>query len=228
MGAKKVVLFDIDGTLLISRGIGREAKRRAMQECFGQTGDLDSHIFGGKTDWGILADLLAPHGHSASDIGRHMPAYEAAMARHMREISGAYTADPCPHAMELVQSLRGRDDTLIGLVTGNTSMTAAIKLEMAGYAPDWFVIGAYGNESPDRDDLTRLARQRAGEHLGRDLNGAELIVIGDTPADIQAARAIDAVAVAVCTGYAERDSLIGCDPDFLLADLSAFMELVLN
>ena len=224
----KVILFDIDGTLLISRGIGREAKRRAMQECFGVTGDLDSHVFGGKTDWGILADLLAPHGYSSADIGRDMPTYEAVMARHMREISGSYTADPCPHAMELVQTLRGRDDSLIGLVTGNTSLTAAIKLEMAGFAPDWFVIGAYGNESPQRDDLTQLARQRARAHLGRDFNGAELIVIGDTPADIQAARAIDAVAVAVCTGYAKRDKLIGSDPDFLLADLSTFMELVLN
>ena len=92
----KTVLFDIDGTLLISRGIGREAKRRAMQECFGTTGDLDSHVFGGKTDWGILADLLAPHGYSAADIGRDMPTYEAAMARHMRQISGGYTADPAP------------------------------------------------------------------------------------------------------------------------------------
>ena len=224
----KVILFDIDGTLLISRGIGREAKRRAMLERFGATGNLDSHVFGGKTDWGILADLLAPQGYASADIGRDMPAYEAVMARHMREISGGYRADPCPHAMELVQALRGRDDTLIGLVTGNTSMTAAIKLELAGYTPDWFVIGAFGNESPHRADLTRLARQRAEAHVGRDLNGAELIVIGDTPADIQAARAIDAVAVAVCTGYAERDSLIGSEPDFLLADLSAFMELVMG
>ena len=223
----KVILFDIDGTLLISRGIGREAKRRAMLECFGVTGDLDSHVFGGKTDWGILADLLAPHGYSAADIGREMPAYEAVMARHMRQISGEYVADPCPHAMELVQALRRRDDTLIGLVTGNTSQTAAIKLEMAGFAPDWFMVGAFGNESPHRADLTRLARQWAGQHLGRELNGAELIVIGDTPADIQAARAIDAVAVAVCTGYAKRDKLIGSDPDFLLADLSTFLDLVL-
>lgn len=224
----KLILFDIDGTLLISRGIGREAKRRAMLECFGTTGDLDSHVFGGKTDWGILAELLASHGRSSADIGRDMPRYEAVMARHMRAISGDYVAEPCPHAMELVQALRERDDTLIGLVTGNTSQTAAIKLEMAGFASDWFVVGAYGNESPHRDDLTRLARQRAGARLGRDLNGAELIVIGDTPADIQAARAIDAVAVAVCTGYAARDKLIGSDPDFLLADLSAFMELVMN
>ena len=224
---KRVVLFDIDGTLLISRGIGREAKRRAMQECFGRTGDLDNHVFGGKTDWGILADLLAPHGFSKEDIGREMPSYEAVMARHMRQISSDYRADPVPHAMELVQTLRGRADTLVGLVTGNTSKTAMIKLEMAGFDPDWFRVGAFGNESPDRDDLTRLARQRAQDHLGHSLNGADLIVIGDTPADIQAARAIDAIAVAVCTGYVERERLICSDPDFLLADLSTFTDLVM-
>lgn len=223
----KVVLFDIDGTLLISRGIGREAKRRAMLERFGTVGALDSHVFGGKTDWGILADLLAPHGWSRADIGREMETYEAVMARHMRAISAAYTAEPIVHAMELVHALRGRDDALIGLVTGNTSQTAAIKLEMARFDPDWFPIGAFGNESPDRADLARLARQRANDHLGRRLNGAEIIVIGDTPADIEAARAIDATAVAVCTGYAERESLIGSDPDFLLADLGAFLGLVM-
>ena len=225
---KHVVLFDIDGTLLVSRGIGREAKRRAMLECFGRTGDLDSHVFGGKTDWGILADLLAPHGYSKSDIGREIDAYEAVMARHMRAISAAYTAEPLAHALELLHDLRWRGDALIGLVTGNTSKTAAIKLEMAGFDPDWFPIGAFGNESHDRADLTRLARRRANDHLGRRLNGTEIIVIGDTPADIEAARAIDAVAVAVCTGYAERDSLIDSQPDFLLADLGNFQQLVLG
>ena len=70
---QRLVLFDIDGTLLISRGIGREAKRRAMQEHFGTAGALDSHVFGGKTDWRILAELLEPHGISSADIGREMP-----------------------------------------------------------------------------------------------------------------------------------------------------------
>ena len=224
----KVVLFDIDGTLLVSHGIGREAKRRAMLECFGRTGDLDNHVFGGKTDWGILADLLRPHGYTKCDIGREIGKYEAVMARHMREISPAYTAAPVPHAMELVHALRERGDALIGLVTGNTSQTAIIKLEMAGFDPGWFPVGAFGNESPDRADLTRLARQRANDQLGRTLNGREIIVIGDTPADIQAARAIESIAVAVCTGYAERDSLIDSEPDFLLADLGRFVERVLG
>ena len=223
---KRLVLFDIDGTLLISRGIGREAKRLAMRECFGMTGDLDSHVFGGKTDWRIVAELLAPHGVSADDVGREMPAYEAVMARHMRAIMDGYRADPIPHAMELVTALRQRDDALIGLVSGNTSQTAAIKLEMAGFDPAWFAVGAFGNESAEREDLTRLALQRAREHSGARIDGADVIVIGDTPEDIKAARAINAIAVAVGTGYAPRDTLIGSDPDFLLADLSAFLDLV--
>ena len=225
-GRMKLVLFDIDGTLLISRGIGREAKRRAMQECFGMTGDLDNHVFGGKTDWRIVTELLAPHGVSAHDVGRAMPAYEAVMARHMRAIMGGYRAEPIPHAMELVSALRQRDNALIGLVTGNTSKTAAIKLEMAGFDRDWFPVGAFGNESAERDDLTRLALQRARELAGTRINGADVVVIGDTPEDIKAARAINAIAVAVCTGYVPRDKLIGSDPDFLLADLSAFLDLI--
>ena len=224
---KRLVLFDIDGTLLISRGIGREAKRRAMLECFGVTGDLDSHVFGGKTDWGILADLLAPHGFSSADIGREMQAYESVMARHMSEIRTEFSAQAIPHALELVATLREQDDALIGIVTGNTSQTAAIKLEMAGYDPSWFPVGAYGHESAARDDLTRLALKRAGAYAGRSYKRTEVIVIGDTPADIQAARAIDAVAVAVCTGYAERDRLVGSDPDYLLADLRTFMDLIM-
>ena len=223
----RLILFDIDGTLLISRGIGREAKRRAMQERFGTVGDLDSHVFGGKTDWRILADLLAPFGKSLADIGREMAVYERIMARHMNAIRADYQADALPYAMELVQTLRGRGDVTIGLVTGNTSMTAAIKLEMAGYDPDWFAIGAFGNESAAREYLTRLAVERAQRHTERLFGGQDVIVIGDTLSDIQAARAIKAVAVAVCTGYVGRDCLLAAEPDFLLPDLRGFIELVM-
>ena len=223
---KRLVLFDIDGTLLISRGIGRAAKRRAMLERFGRTGDLDAHVFGGKTDWGILADLLAPFGYSSADIGREIQAYEAAMARHMKAIRAEHSAAALPEAFALVAALREDADTLIGLVTGNTSKTAAIKLEMAGYDPAWFPVGAFGHESAAREDLTRLALRRAGAYAGRRFLGSEVFVIGDTPADVQAARAINAVAVAVCTGYAERDQLVGSDPDYLLEDLGAFMKLL--
>lgn len=223
----KLILFDIDGTLLISRGIGREAKRRAMLETFGEVGDLDQHVFGGKTDWQILADLLAPYGKTSEDIGREIARYERVMARHMREIKDDYRADAMPHAMELVKNLRDRDDTIVGLVTGNTSMTAAIKLEMAGFRRDWFAVGAFGNEAAAREKLTRLALERAEMNTARSFSRDDVIVIGDTVADIDAARAIEAVAVAVCTGYTERGQLRQRQPDFLLDDLSSFPCLVM-
>ncbi len=222
----KLVLFDIDGTLLVAHGIGRAAKRRAMLERFGTTGDLDNHAFGGKTDWRIVAELLAPHGFASAAVGRAMPAYEAVMARHMRAIAGDYRAEALPGAMELVGELRGREDALIGIVTGNTSMTAAIKLEMAGYDPGWFPIGAFGSEAEERDDLTRLALERARAHSGRTIEGADVVVIGDTPEDVKAARAINAVAVAVRTGYAPAEQLVEADPDYLLADLRGFLDCV--
>ena len=227
MRLNRLVLFDIDGTLLISRGIGREAKRRAMLEYFGEVGDLDKHVFGGKTDWQILADLLAPYGKSSDDIGREMATYERVMARHMREIRDSYHADAIPHALDLVTSLRDRDDTIVGLVTGNTSMTAAIKLDMAGYKREWFVVGAFGNEAAERNTLTRLAVERAQSYTARPFAGHDVIVIGDTVADIEAARAIDALAVAVSTGYTNREQLINREPDFLLDDLSSFCETVM-
>lgn len=221
----KLVLFDIDGTLLISQGIGREAKRRAMTERFGTIGDLDNHDFGGQTDWGILAALLAPHGYSSADIGDEILPYQAAMARHMNAIRDSYRADALPGAFELLAALRARADALLGIVSGNTGATARIKLEMAGFDPAHFPIGAYGHESPRREDLTRLALQRAQQHARQTVAPRDIFVIGDTPADIQAARAIDAVAVAVETGYAPRQSLVASQPDFLLADLCGFMAI---
>ena len=224
---KRLILFDIDGTLLMTKGFGREAKRRAMLEHFGETGDIANHVFGGKTDWLTLIELLEPFGKTSEDIGRELPAFEELMAQYMRDISHEYDAEPIPHAMELVTNLREREDTLLGLVTGNMEKTAKIKLEMAGYDPDWFVVGAYGNESPDRDDLPELAIQRAKALTGQTFEQNQVIVIGDTAADIQAARAVDAVSVAVCTGFVHRDKLICRDPDFLLADLSTFIDLVM-
>ena len=222
----KLVLFDIDGTLLISQGIGREAKRRAMTERFGTIGDLDNHDFGGQTDWGILAALLAPHGYSSADIGIEILNYQASMARHMNDIREQFTAGALPGAFELLETLQARADVLLGIVSGNTGATAQIKLQMAGFDPAHFPIGAYGHESPLREDLTRLARQRAQQYAQRTFAPRDIFIIGDTPADIQAARAIDAVAVAVETGYAPRQSLVECQPDYLLRDLREFMAAV--
>ncbi len=224
---QRLILFDIDGTLLMSNGIGREAKRRAMIEFFGTTGDIDNHVFGGKTDWRILADLLESEGKTVDDIGESISEYQDVMARHMDTVKGDFTVEPIPYAMDLITTLRDRDDVVLGLVTGNCEKTAHIKLEQAGFDPDWFVVGAFGNESADRDDLARFAVERARNLDETPFTGEKVVVIGDTNADIQAARAVDATSVAVTTGYVHRDKLISCDPDYLLADLSTFVDLIL-
>lgn len=223
---KQLILFDIDGTLLVSKGIGRAAKHLAMTEYFGESGEIENHEFGGKTDWQIVAELLEPFGKSRDEIGAVMTEYEDVMTRKMLELRDQFVAEPCPFAMELVQALLERDDIMIGLVTGNMSKTAPIKLEMAGYDPAWFAVGAYGNESANRNDLPRLAIDRAQKLTNQVFDGQHVIVIGDTQDDILCARSVGATAVAVCTGFTDRDKLICADPDFLLADLSTFLDLV--
>lgn len=218
----RLFLFDIDGTLVWTRGAGREATRHAMIEVFGTCGALVGHHFGGKTDWQTLHELLHEEGMTHEEIERRMPAYQEAMGRQLDAIIGNYPAEACPGALELVNSLRQRDDVALGIVTGNVSTTAPIKLRAAGFDPAWFPVGAFGHEAMARDNLPALAVARAVEHYRYPFTPQEVIVIGDTAADVSCARALGAVAVAVETGYTQENELIDAKPDYLLRDLTEF------
>ena len=115
----------------------------------------------------------------------------------------------------------------MGILTGNVSTTAPIKLRAAGYDPDWFPVGAYGSERMERDDLPALAVERAEKIIGRRIAPEQVVIIGDTPADVSCARALGAVAVAVLTGFSSRDELAATQPDYLLDDLSQFFGAVI-
>lgn len=221
-----VVLFDIDGTLLRSDGAGRAATRAAMLEVFGAADGVDTLSFGGKTDWFIINELLAGQTHTHSEIARLMPAYGAALVRHLERALERHRIWALPGALEAVTALRGRPDTLIGLITGNVRDTVAFKLRAAGYEPDWFAVGAYGSESPDRSEVAALAVERAARAAGQALHPAQAVIVGDTPADIACARAVGARAVAVTTGFASREELAAAGPDHLLDDLSALPDVV--
>ncbi|MEP7294363.1 MAG: HAD hydrolase-like protein, partial [Chloroflexota bacterium] len=200
----------------------REATKHAMTEVFGTCGALVGHQFGGKTDWQTLHELLHEAGMTHDEIERRMPAYNEAMGRHLDAIIGNYPAEACPGALELVEALRQRDDVGLGIVTGNVSSTAPIKLRAAGFDPAWFPVGAYGHEAMARDHLPALAVARAVEHYCYPFTPDEVLVIGDTPADISCARALGAVAVAVQTGFSEVGELTAAKPDYLLRDLTEF------
>ena len=226
--AVELILWDIDGTLLMPKGVGRAVTRLAMLEIFNTDVGLDNHYFGGKTDWRTLLDLLPPQGITEEAIRELMPAYEQAAAQHMSRIIVDYPVEQCPGAHALVTELHRRGKPLQGLVTGNTSSIAPIKLRAAGFDPDWFVVGAYGSESPDRNDLPPLAVARAEKLTGHKIAPEHVLVIGDTPADVACARALGAVAVAVKTGYATNQTeLADSKPDYLLEDLTTFWKDVL-
>lgn len=221
----RLILFDIDGTLLLPKGVGREATRRAMLEVFGTSGDINGHHFGGKTDWQTLCELLAAHGYNEARIGQQMPAYEQAAARHMAQIIGDFPVQPCPGALEAVAELRRRGLPL-GLLTGNVSSIAPVKLRAAGFDPAWFVVGAYGSEAADRNQLAFLALERARHWLQRPIAPEQVVIVGDTPADVACARALGAQAVAVLTGFSSREVLSAAAPDALLDDLTEFFKVV--
>ena len=222
----RLLLFDIDGTLLWTNGAGRESTRLAMLDVFGTDAGLDQHVFGGKTDCQTLLDLLIVHGYSANDIERTLPTFHEAMTRNLERIIGSYDVRACPGAVALIEALRQRDDVMLGLVTGNVGRTAALKLRAAGYDPAWFPIGAYGHEAANRNHLPPLALARAVEHYRCAIQPEQVVVIGDTPADVACARALGAMAIAVGTGFCERADLIACNPDHLIDDLTGFLEIL--
>lgn len=226
-GRRRLILFDIDGTLLRAGGAGREATRLAMLDLFGTAGGVDDHHFGGKTDWQTLVDLLQEHGFDHGRISEVMHHYEASVGRHLAAVIDRYPSEACVGAIELVERLRRREDILLGLVTGNVSTVAPVKLRAARFDPAWFPVGAYGNESVDRDDLPKLALARAVDHYGTSLSPDQVIVVGDTPTDIACARAVGALAVAVATGLSSREDLVAAEPDHLLDDLTTFEAEVL-
>ncbi len=218
----KLALFDIDGTLLLSQGLGRAAKARAMREVFGTEANVQAYPFGGKTDWQILNDLLNPLGWTSEAVGARMAEYETRFAHYMRDLAAEFTATPLPGALELVQALDARADVLVGVVTGNTRETAPVKLRAGGFEPSLFRVGAFGSESYNRNDLPALAIQRAEALIGQTIAPADVFVIGDTVADVMCARAVGAVAVAVLTGFEAREALLASRPDYVLNDLREF------
>lgn len=226
MPIRKLILFDIDGTLLMSKGATREAKAQAMIEIFGTAASVRDHHFGGKTDWQILYEVLKAEGISTQEIGEKMARYETAFAVKLAEVIGDFDVEALAGSQELVQYFRDREDMMLGLVTGNSSTTAPIKLRAANFDPAWFVVGAFGSEAENRNDLPPLALKRAIQLSGDEIAPEDVIIIGDTVADVECARVLGAVAVTVFTGFEDRELLIASDPDYILDDLTQFLDTV--
>ncbi|MFO7682830.1 MAG: HAD family hydrolase, partial [Chloroflexota bacterium] len=216
----KLLLFDIDGTLIRSNGAGRAAMTYALEQVFGATGPIDSYHMGGKTDPRIISDLLLAAGFSKEAIQAKLPIIYDVMTAQARETFPHNNILPCPGVLDLLETLQQREDVVLGLVTGNIVSTAALKLKAGSIDPTQFRVGAYGSDNMDRNKLPEIATKRARELTGFPFNGCNTVVIGDTPADILCARASKATAVAVASGWHAALTLAKYKPDYLLANLT--------
>jgi phosphoglycolate phosphatase-like HAD superfamily hydrolase len=221
VSATKLILFDIDGTILLTAGAGRRAIVAALGEEVGDTAAFGRVRFDGKTDPQIVTELLEAAGHPGPHASDRVSAicrrYVELLANELERYSGRTTVMPGVHP--LLDRLEA-EGVVLGLLTGNVAQGAALKLRSAGLDPSRFRVGAYGSDSAHRPDLPPIAARRAEAYFGRVPAGPEVVIIGDTPADIACGECIDARAVAVATGGYSVADLAACGPHAVFEDLS--------
>ncbi|HEY7002284.1 MAG TPA: HAD family hydrolase [Candidatus Udaeobacter sp.] len=214
---KRLLLFDIDGTLIHSGGAGVHALRAAFKERFGIDDDLHDIEVSGMTDSGIVVSILNKHKIPVTNenVSAFLDSYVHFLSMELPRREGALL----PGVLELLHRLKSRPHVVLALLTGNVSRGAQLKLEHYGVW-HFFEFGAFADDHRDRNRLGPFARARAKERHGREFSASEIDVIGDTPRDIACGRALGARTVAVATGTWSRDQLATYQPDFLIDDLS--------
>ena len=216
----RLFLFDIDGTLVTARGAGRSAFGRALLTTYGTAGPVETYDFRGKTDQRIVWDLMRGAGLDDGRIAAGVAAcFEAYVAELETLIGDGARVTIMPGVAELVRALAARADAVVGLLTGNIEPGARVKLRPTGLL-DLFRVGAFGSDDVDRRRLPAIACERAHRVMGRRFGFEEVTIIGDTPLDVDCARACGAVAVAVATGFHPAEELRACAPDLFFVDFS--------
>lgn len=228
----RIVLFDIDGTLLRSGGAGRASMERALTEVFGSPGSSEYH-YGGKTDRQIVRDLMRREGFTDDSIDAQMDqlleSYVAGLPGELE--SRSRTVLVCDGVIELLDALDKEERVVVGLLTGNIETGARAKLTAAGIEPSRFRVNAFGSDRELRPELPAVAQRRASELLGVEVQGNRLVIIGDTPHDIQCGEAIGARAIAVATGGYSVEQLAAHEPYALfetLGETDAVLSAIMN
>lgn len=224
--SERLILLDLDGTLISSRGVGRRALEIAFQALYGWESATQGLSFGGLTDPVILWSVFTSHGESAE---RAASEHERVMASYLAALDEVLAAEPdaiwsLPGAASFVEALVAHERCVVGVLTGNVEGGARRKLRAAGLGEDFFVVGAFGDEAPTRNDLLPVALDRLNLERSRRLSPEQVVIVGDTPRDVAVARAHGARALGVSTGATPHDTLAASGPDVLLRSLEPTQE----
>lgn len=224
----KLVLFDIDGTILWSDGAGRAAMTAALEELVGGAGP-SGYRYDGRTDPQIAREIMRHEGVDDARIDTLIPVLLARYLTLLTTELRARTLRLFPGVVALVDRLEREPGLVPGLLTGNVREGAELKLRAAGLDTARFRVGAYGSDHADRPELPAIAQRRARESLGAEVAGRDIFVIGDTPMDIACGRGIGARAIAVATGHYGVGELAEHEPAAVfptLEDTDAVMAVI--
>ena len=213
----RLVLFDIDGTLLLTGGAGVKAFRKVFMTEFNAVDGFERLKFAGRTDYSLVREFFTCHGIVASseNFQRFFDRYVFWLDHILKESESR----TCHGVLEFIKELRElAQPPVLGLLTGNIRLGAEIKLRHFNLW-DVFETGAFADDHEERDQIAAIAHQRGSRLLNENLRGEQVLVIGDTPLDIRCARAIGAKALAVATGGHPLEELQAHKPDWAVADL---------
>ena len=234
---RKLILFDIDGTLVLTGGAGIRAMNRACEELVGHAVALDGIPVAGRTDRIILTDVVARAGHALDDglLERLREGYISNLREEIERPGRTQSFESLgarggvkavmPGIRELLDVLERREDVFLGLLTGNFEAGARIKLE---HFDLWryFRCGAYGDDAADRNELVPFALERARRYGLPDIAPSHILVVGDTPHDVACALAVGATPVGVATGGFTVEQLRESGAENVFQDLSRTSEFL--
>ena len=215
---ERLILFDIDGTLLTTNGQALAAMAAAHREIYGVTVRFDGVPTSGKTELHLAYQLLGAAGLNRAQVRQGLPDYWRAYEDQLRRNLRPEKITVFPGVREVLRRLRAQGRALLGLLTGNIETIARLKLEAAGLEGlDW---GAFGEHHENREQLPALALDAAERVSGIRFAGKAIAIVGDTPSDISCGRHLGVNAVAVATGKYGMEALAAHEPDHLFADFS--------
>lgn len=220
----KLLLFDIDGTLIRSNGAGRRAMVRTFEHVLGDGSTLHEVRMAGMTDPLIIAEAMERAGYHTDEIRALLPDvlrhYPGELARGLSPAFDEPKPQPQPGVRALLDHLIERDDVVLGLLTGNIEAGAWLKLHSLDLH-EYFTFGAFGDEGPEREKLPAIAIERAWEESRRRFEGDDVIIIGDTPHDVACGAHLSVRTVMVTTGSYDAAALHDAGADVVLPDLTS-------